>query len=92
MRRIVPRWPLHPVMFLVWGTPWTVEYAPSFLLAWLLKGLIMKYGGQRMYVKARGFFVGLVAGELTAALFWAAVGVIYYAKTGDPGQTFMVRP
>jgi len=91
LRLRFPRWPLHPVMFLVWGTPWTVEYAPSFLLAWLLKRLIMKYGGQRAYVKGRGFFVGLVAGELAAALFWAAVGVIYYLETGTVGTSFMVR-
>ncbi len=91
LRLRFPRWPLHPVMFVVWGTTWTVAYAPSFLLAWLAKGLIMKYGGQRMYVKARGFFIGLVAGELAVALLWAGVGVIYYMQTGKVGEHFLTR-
>ena len=92
LRLRFPRWPLHPVVFLVWGTPWMIAYAPSFLLAWLLKSLILKYGGQKSYIRARGFFVGLVAGEFAAAMIWAAVGVIYFLKTGRTGETFLVRP
>ena len=92
LRLRFPRWPLHPLMFLVWGTPWMIAYAPSFLLAWMLKGLIMKYGGQKMYYKARPFFVGLVAGEFLAALLWASVGVGYYLQHGTVGESFLVRP
>ncbi len=86
------RWPLHPLVFLVWGTPWMVEYAPSFLLAWLLKGVIMKYGGQRSYHRAKSFFVGLVTGEFAAALLWGVVGAIYYLQTNTVGKNFLTRP
>lgn len=75
------RWPLHPVIFMVWGTGWMNSYAPSFLAAWLLKTAIAKYGGQKSYRQAKPIFVGLVAGELAAALFWAGVGVLYYWLT-----------
>ncbi len=92
LRLRFPRWPLHPLMFLVWGTPWMTEYAPSFLLAWVLKGLIMKYGGQKSYLKARPFFIGLVAGEFAAAMLWAVVGVVYYLQTGVRGKEFLTRP
>ncbi|KPK79737.1 MAG: hypothetical protein AMJ81_12885 [Phycisphaerae bacterium SM23_33] len=91
LRLRFPRWPLHPVMFLVWGTPWMVTYAPSFLLAWLVKSLILKYGGQRTYLQSRGFFVGLVAGECAAAMLWAAVGVLHYVVTGQEGESFLTR-
>ena len=86
------RWPLHPVVFLVWGTPWMVRYAPSFLLAWLLKGLIMKFGGKGSYERSRRFFVGLVVGEIVAAAVWAVVSVVYYGRTGMIGESFRTRP
>jgi hypothetical protein len=92
LRLRFPRWPLHPLVFLVWGTPWTVAYAPSFLLGWFIKGVIMKYGGQSFYHRARPFFVGLVAGEFLAAIFWAVYAVGYYFTTGTTGESFLVRP
>jgi len=92
LRLRFPHWPLHPVMFLVWGTGNMSLYAPSFLLAWLIKGVVLKYGGQRIYLQSRGFFVGLVAGEFAAALLWAGVGAVYYLNTGQLGESFLVRP
>jgi len=91
LRLRLPRWPLHPLMFLVWGTPWMTAYAPSFLMAWLLKSLLMTYGGQGAYRKARPFFVGLVAGEFIAAIMWGVVGVVYQLQTGTSGPHFLVR-
>jgi len=92
MRLRFPRWPLHPAVFLVWGQPWVADYAPSFLTAWLAKGLIMKYGGREAHEKAKGFFIGLVAGELVAALVWGVVGAVYYLATGTVGEHFLTRP
>ena len=76
-------WPLHPLMFLVWGQPWMTAYAPSFLLAWLLKSMIMKYGGQKAYRTAKPIFIGLVVGEFLAAMLWGIVGVVMYKTTGQ---------
>ncbi|MHC4716443.1 MAG: DUF6785 family protein, partial [Planctomycetota bacterium] len=92
LRLRFPGWPLHPVMFLVWGTPWMWVYAPSFLLGWLLKSVILKYGGQRSYAEARGFFVGLVAGEFAAAMIVAVIAVAYRLQVGDTLETFLTRP
>ncbi|KKL68228.1 hypothetical protein LCGC14_2127070, partial [marine sediment metagenome] len=86
------RWPLHPVMFLVWGQPWMIVYAPSFLLAWLIKGLILKYGGQKAYRDGRKFFVGLVMGEIVAATLWMVITALYYARTGHMAEEYLVRP
>ena len=94
LRLRFPRWPLHPLMFLVWGTPWMISYAPSFLLAWILKNAIMKYGGRRSYLKARPFFIGLVTGEFAATMLWAAVAAMYYLQHGTRGSGFgfLIRP
>ncbi len=91
MRLRFSRWPLHPALFLIWGQAWVADYAPSFMIAWLAKGMIMKYGGQKMYARAKSFFVGLVAGELLAALIWVLVGAIYFLITRTEGQHFLTR-
>jgi hypothetical protein len=81
-------WPIHPVLFLVWGTLSSAWYGPSFLLGWLLKSCVVKFGGSKSYQAAKPLFVGLVAGEFAAALLWACVGLVYYLKTGIAAPTF----
>ncbi len=83
-------WPLHPMLFLVWGSVWTTEFAPSFLLAWLIKTQIMRYGGQSYYRRARNFFIGLMGGEFVAGIFWGAIGLGDYLLTGTVGPSFRV--
>jgi hypothetical protein len=85
-------WPLHPVLFLVWGTFPLNVLAPSFLLGWLLKVGVTSFGGGSTYRTARPIFVGLIAGEFAAAIFWVAVGTIYYLQTGQVGEAFKVFP
>ena len=87
-----PRWPLHPMLFLVWGSRWTTEFAPSFLLAWFIKTQILRYGGQSYYRRARTFFIGLMGGEFTAGIFWGAIGAGHYFLKGILGPSISVRP
>jgi hypothetical protein len=42
----------------------------SVLLAWLLKKLIIKYGGMNTYKKAKPFFIGLVVGSVVCIFAW----------------------
>ena len=35
-----------------------------FLLAWAAKGVILRYGGPKLYRQALPFFLGLVVGDL----------------------------
>jgi len=39
-------------------------------LAWLLKKLIIKYGGMNAYKRSKPFFIGLVAGSVLAIFAW----------------------
>jgi hypothetical protein len=69
-------WPLHPVGFIMvysWGLRlmWF-----SIFLGWLLKLLIVRYGGARFYTACKPFFIGLIIGESVAAGFWLIVGII----------------
>ena len=92
LRLRFPRWPLHPVVFLVWGTRWTTEFAPSFLLAWAIKSAITRFGGMNSYKRLRPFFIGLMAGEFVATVFWGLFGISYYFLTGEIGRSFRIRP
>ena len=66
----MPKWPLHPIGLLMAGTHYANKAWPSMFLGWLIKVLLLRYGGSRLYRRARGFFLGLIAGEVLAAVFW----------------------
>jgi hypothetical protein len=85
-------WPLHPVLFLTWATepPWRLS--GSFILGWLLKSAIVKYGGSRLYQTLKPLFFGLIAGEIFGAVVPSIVGTIYYVVTGVPPKQFWVLP
>jgi len=42
-------------------------------LAWLIKVLVLKYGGARLYIKTRPFFIGMILGYFTPGGFYMIV-------------------
>jgi len=81
--------PLHPVIFLIWGT-WPSQFLWfSFAIGWVLKKLIVTYGGPGHYHNAKPFFLGLILGETMVAAFFIVAQLIYYCATGlSPGTGF----
>ena len=68
--------PLHPLGFLAAPTfPIRNMWFPIFL-GWLVKTLVMKYGGTDTYVKVRPFMIGLILGNIIAMVFWMLVGFV----------------
>ncbi|HET6428594.1 MAG TPA: DUF6785 family protein [Phycisphaerae bacterium] len=87
------RFPLHPILFLVWGTYPLRLFCHSFLLAWLVKALVMKYGGgQRMYARAKLLMFGVIAGDLLGGLIFMIAGAAYYALTGYFPPEYRIFP
>jgi hypothetical protein len=76
-------WPLHPIVFVFFGSHQAQRLAFSFLLGWMVKHAITKYGGEQAYQKAKPVMVGLIAGEMLAGTIPVIVGTIYYMITGD---------
>ena len=75
-------WPLHPVMFLVWTT-WPIQmFGASFFLGWILKTVVTRFGGTRLYRQCKPMMIGVVAAELLAGLIFMIHGGLYYAVTG----------
>jgi hypothetical protein len=85
------RWPLHPVMLLVWGTFPAWRFAPCFLIGWALKQTIVKYGGANLYRRLMPLFTGLIAGEVLGYLFGVVVGLAYYFITGELPRYTLAR-
>ena len=81
-------WPLHPIVFLIWGTFPATQFAFSFLLGWAAKSMVMSVGGARGYRMALPLMIGLVAGDIAAAFLWIAVGTACYLATGQPPVSY----
>jgi hypothetical protein len=59
-------WPFHPAGYLIAGSFGLFRLWLPLFTAWLLKALILRYGGLRGYQAALPFFIGLVLGEFGA--------------------------
>jgi len=66
-----PKWPLHPIGLLLANTWYGNRAWASMFLGWMAKGLIVRYGGARLYRAARPVFLGLIVGEVASGVFWA---------------------
>jgi hypothetical protein len=69
-------WPLHPVGFILsygWGLNWIWF---SIFLGWLVKVMIVRFGGGSLLRSSRPFFIGLILGEAAAGLTWIAVSLV----------------
>ena len=75
-------WPLHPVIFLFWGTYPASVFAYSFLLGWLIKTAVVKLMGAKGYHQIKPLMVGIISGELLAILLGLLIGGCYYAAKG----------
>jgi hypothetical protein len=61
-------WPLHPVALPI-ASAWVMDaYLPAVFMAWLIKAVIMRYGGLRLHRLALPFFLGLIAGSAVVAV------------------------
>ncbi|BAM02251.1 DUF6785 family protein [Phycisphaera mikurensis] len=92
LRLRIPGWPLHPVIFLVWGTTPMSRFAWSFLVGWLVKLCVVRLGGTRAARSMQPLLVGVIAAELLMALGWIAVGAAYHLATGKTPAGYVVFP
>jgi len=77
------RWPIHPVVFVFLCGHQAKVMSGSFLLGWLIKTLVNKYGGAKLYHTLKPLMIGVIAGEMSARLVPMVVGTIIYAVTGQ---------
>ncbi|MFA9479537.1 DUF6785 family protein [Phycisphaerales bacterium AB-hyl4] len=88
----LPWWPIHPVLFLVWGTMPASRLAVSFLIGWAIKLAVVQCAGSRGYRHVLPLMIGVIAGELLMGLFWTGVSGSYYTITGLAPPTYRIYP
>jgi len=84
-------WPLHPVLILTMGSGALGKFCFSFLLGWLLKVAIAKFGGTSKYEQFKPMLIGIIVGDLGGAFFIMLANWIYFAATGiaAPGGSWV---
>jgi hypothetical protein len=87
-------WPIHPIMFCVWGTQSMKALSASFLIGWAIKTLLVKLGlltaGRIHRVKA--LMIGMIAGDLVSGMIYMAIGAISYILTGQTPPEYYLFP
>lgn len=88
----IPRWPIHPILFLTWhpSAPNTMFF--SLLAGCLIKFIVMKYGGERVYKAGKPLMFGLIAGDMLGGIIPSIIAFVYYTATGDLPKSFSVMP
>ncbi|MBT3291817.1 MAG: hypothetical protein HN380_31030, partial [Victivallales bacterium] len=74
--------PFHPMAFVfLGGFPGYYHYF-SFFLGWLIKSLVTRYGGGKLYQQLKPLMIGVLAGAMLGKLVPMLVGPIVYFAEG----------
>lgn len=87
----MPKWPLHPIGLLIVFLPFTSQIWTSIFLGWLLRVIMVGFGGARLYAGARPVFVGFIVAELFASVFWSVVSAALWWN-GMEFKTLTILP
>jgi hypothetical protein len=66
--------PFHPVGYVLANTLTLNAFFVPFLIAWLVKVLVQRFGGSLLYRRSLAFFVGLILGDIVTQAGWTLVG------------------
>jgi hypothetical protein len=70
-------WPLHPVAFPLAIADSILEFTVAIFAAWLIKSLLLRYGGLRAHRVALPIFLGFILGENTVYFLQAVVREVF---------------
>jgi len=80
-RATFPGWPLHPVAYAL-SASWSIHIVwMPMLIAWVVKLLVLRYGGLRLYRRALPLFFGLILGETVIGCGWTFIALIFGVAT-----------
>lgn len=70
--------PLHPAGYVL-----NTSFANDFFwldmfFAWMIKSLVLRYGGMVLYQRLLPLFLGLILGDFVTGAFWSIVGTVFH--------------
>jgi hypothetical protein len=81
MRSRFTWWPFHPIGYAIAGT-FTMSWLwCATLVGWLIKALVIRYGGMKSYRNFIPFFIGLILGDYITGGAWAIYGSLLGIET-----------
>lgn len=67
-------WPFHPAGYAL-AISYAMEYYWfAFFVSWLIKWILLKFGGLKTHRKGLPFFMGLILGDYTMGSIWSIIG------------------
>jgi hypothetical protein len=81
-------WPLHPIGWGVAQTWGITMIVTSVFIVWLVKALILRFGGTRLYRQAQPFFIGMIVGYVLGVVLSYGVDVIWFPNAGHVVETW----
>ncbi len=77
MKMNVYGWPFHALGFAISGG-WSMMWAwLSLFVAWVLKSLVLRYGGLRGFRAGLPFFFGIILGDFLVGGIWTLLGLCF---------------
>jgi hypothetical protein len=74
---VIIGFPFHPIGFAL-AMCFAVEYNwPAFLMMWLVKLLLLRYGGRQLYLRCAPLFLGLILGGLVVPMGWGFIAWLF---------------
>jgi hypothetical protein len=65
-----PWWPLHPIGYAI-SSSWAINLVwMPLMIAWIIKGTILRYGGVKMYNQMMPLFLGIILGQVLTGSAW----------------------
>lgn len=87
------KFPLHPVVFMVWGSYACSMSWWSFLAGWFVKTLVVRFGGGRTYQSLKPLFIGIIGGEMVFLGLHVVYNLLYLLYYGTaPSANVTVLP
>lgn len=81
LRSLLPAFPLHPTGYAL-GVSFAVDYFWfPFLLGWLLKVCLLRFGGWHVHRQGLQFALGLILGDFTMGSIWSLITLAFEVPT-----------
>lgn len=77
MRTLFIWWPFHPIGYVMAETGAGGSFWFHYLLAWIFKLVVLRYGGHRLYVRTLPLVIGLILGDILTQTVWSAFAVLF---------------
>ncbi len=73
-----PKFPFNPIGYVLGGSFFTYQWWTAFFVAWLVKTIIFRIGGAKLYERSVPFVVGIMAGTAVVLFIWWTIRIVLY--------------